>query len=76
MGKRIELGAKESLPVEISIISHGQPSASINMVQLYQASDMKEERILGGMMYVVAPGAQPADVPSPGTSKTSARRRS
>ncbi|APO76260.1 peptidase S8/S53 family subtilisin-related protein [Rhizobium etli 8C-3] len=66
MGKRIELGAKESLPVEISIMSHGQPSASINIVQLYQASDMKEERILGGMTYVVAPGAQPAVVPSPG----------
>jgi subtilisin family serine protease len=66
LGKRIELGAKESLPADISIISDGQPSASINIVQLYKASNMEEERILGGITYVVAPNTQPAVVPSPG----------
>jgi hypothetical protein len=66
LGKLIELGAKESMPVGISMISDGQPSASINIVQLYQASDMKAERILGGITFIVAPSAQPAVVPSPG----------
>jgi cell wall-associated protease len=67
LGKGFELDGQKSLPIDLSITTNGQQSASLNVVQFYRTPDMKEEKILGGATYVVGPrtpftGADPGFV--------------
>ena len=54
-GKMIKLSPGKSAPVEISITPDDAATASVDVVQLYRTPDMKEEEVLGGITYDVAP---------------------
>lgn len=54
-GKMIKLSPGKSVPVEISITPDDAATASVDVVQLYRTPEMKEEEVLGGITYDVAP---------------------